>query len=182
MFSDFNKPNLIKSNMPFGFDESPLDIQELLSFRDKFNGDLNASLMDIKLGWKNHYSWRPDFLRSTKRLFSTRKTYISDPINFASLLQIGLDLPTVQKVVDYVLDLSSKKAIFDEHLHYDAAQEYLRELDQLKSVAIKKSETMNDNKEFITSLDNIINQFTDNLNKVYPSKPLVNKNLVQVIE
>ena len=61
MFSDLNKPTLVRSNMPFGFDESPLDIQELLKFRDKFNGDLNASLMDIKIGWKNHYSWRPDF-------------------------------------------------------------------------------------------------------------------------
>ena len=114
MFSDLNKPTLVRSNMPFGFDESPLDIQELLKFRDKFNGDLNASLMDIKIGWKNHYSWRPDFIKSTKRLFSTRKTYISDPINFASLLQIGLDLPTVKKVVDYVLNLSSKKATFDD--------------------------------------------------------------------
>ena len=44
----------------------------------------------------------------------------------------------------------------------DAAQGR-RELDQLKSVAIKKSETMKANKRK-TSLDSV-NQFTDNLNR-----------------
>ena len=173
MFSDFNKPTLVKSIMPFSFDEDPLNIQELLKFRDLFNGDLNASLMEIKIGWKNYYSWRIDFLKNTKRLFSTRKSFISDPVNFVSLLQIGLDLPIVKQVVDYVLDLSSKKAQFDEHLHYDAAQQYLNELDLLKSVSLNRQKKLKDNEKFINALDKIITKFEKNFKSVYPTRPIV---------
>lgn len=182
MYSNFNKPNLVKSMMPFSFDESPLNIQELLKFRDMFNGDLNASLMDIKIAWKNHYAWRPDFLKNTKRLFSTRKSYISDPVNFASLLQVGLELPTVKKVINHVIQITSEKIEFDEHLHYDAALEYLKELDQLKSVALNKTKKMKDNTKFIDALDKIIVKIRNNINNVYPKRPFVKENLPIIIE
>ena len=181
LFSQSNKPKVVRSDMPFGFDESPLDIQELIKFRDSMNGDLNASLQEIKIGWKNHFSWRPDVMRNTKRLFSTRKTYIDDPINFASLLQIGLDLSSVKKVVDYILDLSSKKVQFDAHLHYQAAEEYISELEVLKAVAVKKEEKMKPNKKFIQALDVIINKFKSNLKAAYPTQPMI-KSQVELID
>ena len=182
MYSNLNKPNLVKSIMPFNFDDNPLNIQELLKFRDNFNGDLNASLTDIKIGWKNHYAWRPDFLKTTKRLFSTRKSYISDPVNFASLLQVGLDLPSVKKVIDHVIKVTSKKVDFDEHLHYDASLEYLKELNQLKLEALNKAKKMKDNTKFIDALDKIIAKIKNNINYVYPKRPFKKENLPIIIE
>ena len=41
---------------------------------------------------------------------------------------------------------------------------------------------MKENKQFITALDNIINQFQDNLNKVYPTRPSVKKDSIILIE
>ena len=127
--------------------------------------------MEIKIGWKNYYAWRSDFLRNTKRLFSTRKAYISDPVNFASLLQIGLDLPSVKKVIDHVIMLSKSQPQYDKREHYDAGVKYIKELEQLITVAEKKSINQRDNNKFIDGVTTIINTIKNNLCSVYPKRP-----------
>ena len=159
------------SVVPFEVDLEQNDIQELLKFRDTQNGDLNATTMEIKIGWKNHYAWRSSFLKTTKRLFSTRKTYISDPENFASLLQIGLNFPSVKKVIDHVVNLSASKPQYDERAHHDAGVKYIEELEQLINVAEKKSLNQRDNRQFIEGIITIVNTIKNNLFSVYPERP-----------
>ena len=160
------------ANMPFDLDKNTGDMNELSKFRYIYNGDLNASLPDIKIGWKNYYSWKENFIQNTKRLFSERG-YISDPQNFASILQIGVKLDGVQRVINHVISLCSTPAEFDEYLHYEAAQEYIKTLEALKTSCenISKQEHMDDNKQFIASLSEIIENIRININKSYPVKP-----------